>query len=70
MKSSENLEEIKPKYMLHGAIVHLGKSVHCGHYVCYIRHNNEWVLFNDRKVAKTNEPLIGKAYVLILRRVE
>jgi len=67
---AENLENEKPKYVVHGAIVHLGKSVHCGHYVYYSRHNGAWILFNDRKVAKTDEPLIGKAYILILRRVE
>lgn len=69
----ENIENIHPKYILHGALVHLGKSVHCGHYVSYLRHQekpNEWVLFNDRKVAKTDEPLIGKAYAFLLRRVE
>ena len=66
----ENLDHLKPKYVVHGAIVHLGKSVHCGHYVYYTRHGNDWILFNDRKVAKTDEPLIGKAYILILRRVE
>lgn len=69
----ENIENIHPKYILHGALVHLGKSVHCGHYVSYLRHKenqNEWILFNDRKVAKTDEPLIGKAYAFLLRRVE
>ena len=66
----ENLENLKPKYVVHGAIVHLGKSVHCGHYVYYGRQGNDWILFNDRKVARTAEPLIGKAYILILRRVE
>ena len=64
----ENLENLKPKYVVHGAIVHLGKSVHCGHYVYYGRQGNDWILFNDRKVARTAEPLIGKAYILILNK--
>ncbi len=33
-------------------IVHLGKSVGSGHYVCYIRKNNEWIYYNDEKVYK------------------
>lgn len=68
-KKVENLDTVKPQYLLHGAIVHLGKSVHCGHYVSYLRHNGKWVLFNDRKVAETEEPLIGKSYLLLFRRV-
>ena len=34
-------------YRLKAVIIHLGKSVHSGHYVAYVRHNEDWVLFND-----------------------
>lgn len=66
----ENLALITPKYKLQAAIVHLGRSVHCGHYVSYIKHNENWVLFNDRKVALTEDPLLGKAYIYLLKRIE
>lgn len=52
------------------AIVHLGRSVHCGHFVAYIKKNNEWILYNDSKVAQTTEPVLGKGYIYIFRRVD
>jgi ubiquitin carboxyl-terminal hydrolase 5/13 len=39
------------KYELIGAIIHLGTSILCGHYICYIRRNNEWLYCNDNKIA-------------------
>ena len=38
------------KYQL-GAVVHLGRTVHAGHYISYVKRNNKWIYFNDRKVA-------------------
>ena len=54
--------------LLLGSVVHLGKSVHCGHYVSYVRKNNKWVYYNDNKVAETNDPLIGRGYILIYKQ--
>lgn len=51
-------------------IVHLGKSVHYGHYVTYLKCDNKWVLFNDAKVAETNEPVLGKGYIYVFKRVD
>lgn len=42
----ENLEN-KSQYTLKAVIVHLGKSVHSGHYVVYIKKDGKWTLFND-----------------------
>lgn len=39
-----------PNYRLKAVIVHLGKSVHSGHYVVYIKKDGHWTLFNDEKV--------------------
>lgn len=57
------------KYELHAVIVHLGKSVHSGHYVVYIRKNGKWILYNDSRVFETEEPAIGKGYIYIYRGV-
>lgn len=57
-------------YLLLACIVHLGKSVHCGHYVSYIKKNGEWILFNDSKVAKSAEPALHKGYMYIFRRID
>ena len=58
------------RYALQSFITHLGASVHAGHYVCHIKKqesedNNQpaWIYFNDAKVAKTNEPPVGKGYL-------
>lgn len=49
-KEEEVVGDVHEKYNLKCVIVHLGKSVHQGHYVVYIKKNNEWVLYNDSYV--------------------
>ena len=56
-------------YRLKAVIIHLGKSVHSGHYVAYVRHNDDWVLFNDEKVTKSLHPVLGKGYVYLYEGV-
>ena len=56
------------KYELIGAVVHLGKSIHVGHYVSYAKKDGQWIYFNDSKVAVTEEPDLGGAYIYILKR--
>lgn len=46
-------------------VIHLGKSVHSGHYVCYVRTAKGWVLFNDEKVLASNKPVLGKGYIYL-----
>ena len=53
------------KYQLKAVIIHLGKSVHSGHYVCYVRTAKGWVLFNDEKVLASNKPVLGKGYIYL-----
>ena len=75
-----NVEDLQPSpykdgkagvYNLHGFITHLGASVHCGHYVCHLRkEGNQWVYFNDAKVAMTQDPPIGKGYMYFFRKAE
>ena len=49
-------------YNLHAFVTHLGSSVHCGHYVAHIKKGNDWVLYNDDKVATTSDPPFARAY--------
>lgn len=51
-----------------GAVVHLGRSVHVGHYIAYVKHDDGWIYFNDNKVAKSEDPAIGKSYICFLKR--
>jgi len=59
---------INPNYELYAVIVHLGKSVHSGHYVCYIKLHSKWVLFNDSHVFQTDEPVLEKGYIYVFRQ--
>ena len=54
---------------IQAAIVHLGVSVHCGHYVSYIQKNGKWYLFNDSKVAESEDPVLGKGYIYVFKRI-
>ena len=49
--------------------MHLGKSASSGHYVAYIKINGKWYLFNDSKVAETPEPVLGKGYFYLFKRI-
>lgn len=52
-------------YRLKAVIIHLGKSVHSGHYVAYVRSGEGWVLFNDERVTRSLHPVLGKGYVYL-----
>ena len=49
-------------------MVHLGRSVHVGHYIAYAKQTEGWIYFNDNKVAMSETPQIGKSYICILKR--
>jgi len=57
------------KYRLMGFIVHLGPSVHSGHYVAYLYKDNQWIQFNDRKVFKSKQTPTGSAYMYFFAKV-
>ena len=51
-------------YELRSFIIHKGSSVHCGHYIAYIKHEKYgWTVFNDDKVAKIEKPPFDQAYI-------
>jgi ubiquitin carboxyl-terminal hydrolase 5/13 len=56
------------KYHLHGFVSHMGTSTACGHYVCHIKKEDRWVIFNDEKVAESIAPPIGHAYLYFYQR--
>jgi len=57
------------KYQLIGFIVHIGSSVHCGHYVAFVRREDKWVQFNDRRVSESLTPPKERAYMYFFRRI-
>ena len=56
-------------FELFGVVTHLGKSVHAGHYVAHIKKEQDWVLYNDIKVAASSDPPLGKGYIYFFKRL-
>lgn len=74
--TNANVEDMKPaKYTLKSIVCHKGSSIHAGHYVAFVKKEEEglgWVLYNDEKVAAAGgdvEAMKSFAYVYFLRRV-
>jgi ubiquitin carboxyl-terminal hydrolase 5/13 len=66
--SSKRLTNGSPKYSLMAFISHMGTSTMCGHYVCHIKRDGRWVIFNDSKVALSEKPPKGLGYLYIYKR--
>ena len=71
----ENKEEVEWQvdsregvYNLDSFITHLGKFIHSGHYVAHIKKGDDWVLYNDHKVAVTSDPPFDKAFIYFYRK--
>ncbi len=48
--ASQSVDDGEGKYTLMSVISHIGKNVDHGHYICHVRKNGQWTLFNDEKV--------------------
>lgn len=47
----------------------MGNSSMVGHYVCHIKKEGRWVIFNDEKVAVSQNPPIDLGYLYIYERI-
>jgi len=56
-------------YKLFAFITHMGSSTQSGHYVSHIKVNGKWYIFNDSKVAESQEPPRELAYIYFYERV-
>mmetsp|Transcript_22548 Transcript_22548/g.49850 ORF Transcript_22548/g.49850 Transcript_22548/m.49850 type:complete len:835 (-) Transcript_22548:225-2729(-) len=58
------------EYSLVGFISHVGRHTSHGHYVCHMRRgsDNDWVIFDDQKVAKSEAPPLDLGYIYLYRR--
>jgi ubiquitin carboxyl-terminal hydrolase 5/13 len=57
------------EYTLVAFISHMGTSTMCGHYVCHIKKEGKWIIFNDNKVAESVAPPKDLAYLYLYKRV-
>lgn len=58
----------EPRYELLGFASHLGSNTSCGHYVAHIKKEGRFVLFNDAKVAVSQNPPTDLGYLYIYQR--
>ncbi|CEM14944.1 unnamed protein product [Vitrella brassicaformis CCMP3155] len=56
------------KYSLVGFVTQMGSNLACGHYVAHINKDGKWVVYNDRKVAISEEPPFEYGYMYLYRR--
>ncbi|XP_022218161.1 ubiquitin carboxyl-terminal hydrolase 5 [Drosophila obscura] len=68
--AASNYRDGGGKYKLVAFISHMGTSAQVGHYVCHIRKEGEWVIYNDTKVAKSQNPPKDLGYLYLYMRDE
>lgn len=66
----KNCRDGDGKYRLRAFISHMGSSSQVGHYVCHILKDNQWVIFNDNKVALSQNPPKDLGYLYLYERVK
>ena len=57
------------EYRLMAFISHMGTSTMFGHYVCHIKKEGRWVIYNDNKVAESVAPPKDLAYLYLYKRI-
>lgn len=57
------------QYKLVAFISHMGTSTMVGHYVCHILRDGHWVIYNDEKVALSENPPTQLGYLYLYQRV-
>ncbi|XP_013194321.1 ubiquitin carboxyl-terminal hydrolase 5 [Amyelois transitella] len=71
-QSQESAPEFRDgpeKYKLIAFISHMGTSTMVGHYVCHVLHEGRWVIFNDNKVALSENPPKNLGYLYLYERL-
>ena len=66
--ATPTMEDGEGKYTLMAIISHIGKNTGHGHYICHIKKNGIWALFNDEKVGKSDKPPLSHGFMYIYRR--
>ncbi|XP_054646005.1 ubiquitin carboxyl-terminal hydrolase 13 isoform X6 [Dunckerocampus dactyliophorus] len=57
------------RYELFAVISHMGASTMCGHYVCHIKKEGRWVIYNDHKVCLSERPPRDLGYIYFYHRL-
>lgn len=62
------LEDGDGHYQMIGMISHIGKNTGSGHYVAHVKRDGKWVIYNDEKVAFSENPPFQHGYLYLFRR--
>ncbi|GAB9463897.1 Ubiquitin carboxyl-terminal hydrolase [Globisporangium polare] len=65
---AKRLDGTSGEYSLVGFVSHIGKNTNSGHYVSHIKKDGRWIIFNDDKVAVSEDPPLGSGYLYLFRR--
>uniref|UniRef100_A0A3P8ZIA8 Ubiquitin carboxyl-terminal hydrolase n=1 Tax=Esox lucius TaxID=8010 RepID=A0A3P8ZIA8_ESOLU len=57
------------RYELFAFISHMGASTMSGHYICHVKKEGRWVIFNDHKVCLSERPPKDLGYIYFYRRL-
>ncbi|XP_044290591.1 ubiquitin carboxyl-terminal hydrolase 13 isoform X2 [Varanus komodoensis] len=57
------------RYELFGFISHMGTSTMSGHYVCHLKKEGRWVIYNDLKVCASERPPRELGYIYFYHRI-
>ncbi|XP_005146978.1 ubiquitin carboxyl-terminal hydrolase 13 [Melopsittacus undulatus] len=57
------------KYELFGFISHMGTSTMSGHYVCHLKKEGRWVIYNDLRVCASERPPKDLGYIYFYHRI-
>ena len=58
------------KFLTCNRISHIGKNTGSGHYVAHIKRDGKWFIFNDEKVALSENPPLQHAYLYLFQRTD
>ncbi|XP_032667917.1 ubiquitin carboxyl-terminal hydrolase 5 [Odontomachus brunneus] len=69
-QAKELFRDGNPRYKLVGFISHMGTSTMVGHYVCHLLKEDRWVIYNDDKVALSENPPKELGYLYLYQRTD
>jgi ubiquitin carboxyl-terminal hydrolase 5/13 len=66
--AAPELNDGEGRYELVGFISHVGRNTGSGHYVCHIKKGGQWAIFDDQKVALSENPPRDLGYLYLFAR--
>ncbi|XP_048108870.1 LOW QUALITY PROTEIN: ubiquitin carboxyl-terminal hydrolase 13 [Alosa alosa] len=67
--SGPRIKDGPGRYELFAFISHMGESTMSGHYVCHIKKEGRWVIYNDHKVSLSERPPKELGYIYFYHRL-